>query len=429
MAVLLFSLVFLVVMLIDTPIAFAMGAASLAGVLAQGRLNLSLVPERVFTGTDSFVLLAIPLFILAGALMDTGGISLRLVNLSRALIGHVRGGLGMVVVVAEMFFSGISGSTVADVSAISAMLLPSMRRSGYSSEYAISIVSAASAMGILIPPCILMVVLGGIMNVSVSALFVGGIVPALVLALLLLALLSYQARRLDLPAERRATAGELARAGLDALIPLGMPVIIFGGILGGIFTPTEAAAVAVLYALVVGLFVYRELSPADLPRLCLESGLATGTIMFLIGLSTIFSFLLAIQNVPELVRDTILGISTSPLFFLLVANVVFIVGGAFLEGLPAAVIFVPIFMPVVRQLGIDPLHFGILVVAAVGLGLFIPPVGVGLMVGCAVEKIDVHRTFRPMLPFIGVLSLGLLVLTLVPWLTTILPRLLLPNVR
>ncbi len=418
----LLTLVFLAALLGGIPVAFAMGWASVAALLYEGSSGLILIPTRMLSGIDSFVLLAVPLFILAGNLMDVGGISLRLTNLSRALVGHIRGGLAMAVVVSEMFFSGISGSTVADASAISSMDLPAMRRAGYAPDYSVAIVSAATAMGILIPPCIIMVVLGELMNLSVSALFVGGLIPACVLALTLFALIGYQARRRGFARDVRATWAQRGRALLDALIALGMPVIIFGGILLGITTPTEAAAVAVVYAFLVGVVIYREIDARRLWTILVDS--ASALTLFILGISSIFSFLLAAQHVPEAVARLILETSQSPWFFLAVSHLIFIVLGSVLEPIPAMIIFIPIFLPILEQLRIDALHYGILVTAASGIGMFLPPVGVGLIIVCTIGRVPVARAARPLLPFLVMLCVGLAILTAVPWLTTVLPRVL-----
>lgn len=415
------ALAFVGALLVGVPVAFAMGWASVAALLYEGSSGLILIPTRMLSGIDSFVLLAVPLFILAGNLMDVGGISLRLTNLSRALVGHIRGGLAMAVVVSEMFFSGISGSSVADASAISSMDLPAMRRAGYEPEYAVAIVSASTAMGILIPPCIIMVVLGELMNLSVSALFIGGFIPAFVLAMTLFALIGYQARTRGFARDVRATWAQRGRALGEALIALGMPVIIFGGILLGITTPTEAAAVAVVYAFIAGVLIYREIDGARLWRILVDSASGSALTLFILGISSIFSFLLAAQHVPEAVAGLILQTSRSPWFFLAVSHLIFIVLGSILEPIPAMIIFIPIFLPMLQPLRIDALHYGILVTAASGIGMFLPPVGVGLIIVCTIGRVPVSRATRPLLPFLAVLCAGLVILSAVPWLTTVLP--------
>src|SRR2546426_11717416 len=264
-------LVFLVLMLLGVPVAFATGAAGLAGPAWSGEFPLIIIMQQIHQSVDSFVLLAIPLFIFAGLLVEPGGIAARLVHLARALAGWIRGGLAMAVVIAEYIFSGISGSTIADVSAIGSTMIPPMTRAGYRPEQAVSVVAAASAMGILVPPCILMIVIGAIANVSVAALFVGGFIPALVLAVAIMAYIYWDARREGIALSQRTTAVGLWRAVRGALIPPGVPGIIFGGILGGVMTPTEAAAVAVFYAAIVGLFVYRGIRWAQLPGILIQS--------------------------------------------------------------------------------------------------------------------------------------------------------------
>lgn len=407
----------------NVPIAFAMATASIVALLYRADIPLTLITHRMIYGTDSFVMLAVPLFILAGSLMDIGGISFRLLKLARALVGHFRGGLPMAVVVSEMLFSGISGSTVADVSALASMDIPAMRRAGYTGQYAVAIVSASSAMGILIPPCIMMVIFGAIANVSVTALFLAGFLPAFTLAGFLFLLIAWQARRPGEPHERRATWRELLAALGDAGIALGMPIIIFGGILGGAFTPTEAAAVAVLYAFVAGVFVYRQISWSQLWRLIVESCATTGIVMLLIGFSNIYSYLLAIERLPDQVARLILSVSTSPWFLLFAVSMLVLFLSVVIEALPAGVICIPIFLPVVDKLGIDRLHFLILMVTAGGIGMFVPPSGVGLIVGCSVARVGMAKVVSPLMPFLAVLVVGLLVLITFPTITTVVPHL------
>ena len=423
MVVALVVLSFLVMIALTAPVAFALGISAAIGLAVSGTAPLLVVPQRMFEGADSFVLLAIPLFILAGALMETGGISARLVHLARALIGHVRGGLGMVVVVSEMFFSGISGSTVADVSAIGALMVPALVRAGFKPERAVAIVSAASAMGILIPPCLLMVIIAQIAGLSVGAMFLAGFIPAAVLAAAIMLLIYVQARREGLAGEARAKLRELARALRGALVPLMMPVIIFGAILGGIADPTEAAVLAVLYAFIVGVFVYREIPWRALPKILVDSAVTSGVVIFMVGAASSFSWLLAVEQVPTHLANAMLAVSREPWFFFVVSIVIFVVLGAILEGLPAVIICLPIFLPIVAKLGIDPLHYSVVVVAAIGLGLFLPPVGVGLYIAASFASLRVDQTIRAMTPYVLVLFFGILILIAIPWLTLVLPKL------
>lgn len=423
MSLCLFVLVvcFLVLAVLGVPIGFTMGISTVLAVVVSGLVPLQMIPGRMVSSCESFVLLAIPYFILAGLLMDMAGVSRRLLNLALVLVGHFRGGLSLVVIVAEMFFSGISGSTVADVSAISAMALPSMEKAGYKPSYSVAVISAASAMGILIPPCINMIILGELMSMSVAALFFAGFLPAVVLALIIMGLVCFQARRSDIEKKAAASRSEVISAFVGAIIPLGLPAIMFGGILWGVITPTEAGAVAVLYSVVIGFFVYHELTVKKLWQAFVDTAVMTGIIMFLVAAASLLSYMLAIQNVPELILHWTLSITKAPWFFLVVTCLVFVFIGSALEGIPAMMIFVPIFMPVVEELRIDFLHYGILVIGAVGIGLFVPPAGVGLIVGCTVGKVSLDAVSKKIYPFLIALLAGLGILIYFPKISTIVP--------
>lgn len=415
--------VFLLLMLLGVPVAFAIGAAGLAGLAWSGEFPLIIVMQQIHQSVDSFVLLAIPLFIFAGMLMETGGIAVRLVRLAQALVGWIRGGLAMAVVIAEYIFSGISGSTIADVSAIGATMIPPMTRAGYRPGQAVSIVAAASAMGILVPPCILMIVLASIANVSVAALFVAGFLPAVVLALAIMGYIYWEARTAGMGAAQKFSIQGVKKAFVDAVIPLGLPAIIFGGILGGVVTPTEAAALAVLYAFVVGVFVYREIKWRDLPAIMSRSAVVTATVCFLLAVAAVIAWMLAVAQVPAAILAAMQAISAGPVVFLILNAILFILLGALLEGLPAVVILVPTFLPVVKEMGIDLVHYSIVVTAATGIGLFLPPIGVGLFISCGIAGITVDKVSREMMPYITMLTIGLLLVIAFPWITLVLPRL------
>ena len=403
------------------PIAFAIGIGSAQFLLLYQQVPLVVTHTRLFGGIDSFPLLAVPFFILAGELMNIGGVTVRLVALAKVLVGHVRGGLGMVVVVAEYFFSGISGSTVADVSAISSLLIPAMKKAGYKSETCVSIVSAATAMGILVPPCILMVVLGGMTGISVGALFMGGFLPAVVMSLCIMALIYFQAVRTGLPVEKRATLIEGVKATGGALVPLMLPVIILGGIIVGAATPTEISVVAVLYAFILGKFLYKEIQWSDIVPIFTRSVIMTGSVMFLCGTASILSWILSINQIPQAIGNLIIHFSNSPLVFLLLCNLAFILIGCILEGLPAMLILVPIFLPLTAQFGVSQLHFGILAIASLGIGLFLPPLGMGIYIACAFAKLDIGKSIVPFMPYLVCLLVGLFIITAFPWFTLVLP--------
>ena len=422
--VVLVGLAFVVLLLLGIPVAFVIGAAGFVGLYWSGQYPLTVIVKQIFEGVDSFVLLAIPLFILAGALMETGGIAVRLVRLAQVLVGWIRGGLSMAVVVAEYIFSGISGSTVADVSAIGSTMIPPMLRAGYRPEQAVAVVSAASAMGILVPPCILMIVIGSVANVSVAALFAAGFLPAVVLALAIMVYIWFDARRSGLEAREVAGLQAIWRAFVDAVIPLGLPAIIFGGILGGAVTPTEAAVLAVVYAFIVGVFVYREIKWRDLPGIVVQSAVVTAAVCFLLGTAAVVAWILAVEQVPQTLLRLMLAVPGGNIVFLILTSILFIALGAVLEGLPAVVILLPTFMPVVQRLGIDVIHYATVVVAATGIGLFLPPIGVGFFIACGIAKVPVDRATRDMMPYVYMMCVGLLVVILVPWVTLVLPRIL-----
>jgi C4-dicarboxylate transporter DctM subunit len=405
------------------PIAFTIGLAGFIGLVWHGGYPLTIIMQQVLQSVDSFVLLAIPLFILAGALMETGGIAVRLVRLAQALVGWIRGGLAMAVVVAEYIFSGISGSTIADVSAIGSTMIPPMTKAGYKPEQAVAVVAAASAMGILVPPCILMIVIGSIANVSVAALFMGGLLPAVVLGLAIMVYIYIDARRGNIAPPQKITRRELRESFVDALIPLGLPAIIFGGILGGVVTPTEAAAVAVFYAAIVGLFVYKEIKFSQLPEILIHSAVVTAAVCFLLGVAAVVAWILAVQQVPMQVIGGMKAMSAGPIMFLLLTALLFIFMGAVLEGLPAVVILLPTFLPVAKTFGIDLVHYSIVVVAATGIGLFLPPIGVGLFISCGIAQVPMDRAVKPMLPYVAFLCFGLLLVIVFPWITLVVPRL------
>ena len=417
------AVAFIVQIVGGIPIAFGMLSSALLFVLLKGGVPLTMVPQFLGGGVDSFPLLAVPLFILAGALMETGGISMRLVNLARDLVGWVRGGLGMVVVVSEYLFSGISGSTTADVSAIGSLMIPAMVKAGYKPELAVAIVSAASSMGILVPPCIAMIILGVLTGLSVGALFAGGFLPAAVIALMIMIFIYIEARRTGLPAEPRPTPRHVVLVFWRAIIPMMMPVIIFGAILGGVATPTEASAVAVLYAFLVGVLVYKEIKWRDVPRILTDTVVTTGMVMFIIAAATVLAWNLTRENAPAVLAQWILTYASKPWMFLLLSNVVFVILGAVLEGVPLMIILIPLLMPALKQLGIDPLHYGIVTIMAIGIAVFLPPIGVCLYVAISIGKTSIGATTRAFLPYLVVLILGLFVITYVPWFTLILPRL------
>jgi tripartite ATP-independent transporter DctM subunit len=413
---------FLATAALGVPLAFTLALTSLTYLIGIGGVNLIILPIKILGGVDSFVLLAIPLFILAGALMESGGISERIVELAMAIVGRVRGGLAMVAVVAEILFSGISGSTAADVSAISSLLVPSMRRAGYSGPESVSIVASASAMGILVPPCLTMVVLGSLVNLSIVTLFLAGFVPAFLLAAVLLVLIAFRARRQDWPVTGRVSGADLARAARRAAVPLGLPVLLFGGIFTGATTVTEAALIAVVYALITGVVLGGIRSP-DLPRQLAQSGIVTATTLWVLAAASAFAWILVREWVPQTLGEWIGAAGAGRTGFLTFTIVLFVLIGALLEGLPALLIFGPILFPISRAVGLDPVHYGIVIVAAMGIAFFLPPVGVGLSIAAGIARVDIDDVSRSYMPYLVALLIGLALIAAFPALTLVLPRL------
>jgi tripartite ATP-independent transporter DctM subunit len=413
---------FLATAALGVPLAFTLALTSLTYLVGIGGVSLIILPIKILGGVDSFVLLAIPLFILAGALMESGGISERIVDLAMAIVGRVRGGLAMVTVVAEILFSGISGSTAADVSAISSLLVPSMRKAGYSGPESVSIVASASAMGILVPPCLTMVVLGSLVNLSIVTLFLAGFIPAFILAAALIVLIATRARRQNWPVSGRASNADLARAARRAAVPLGLPVLLFGGIFTGATTVTEAALIAVVYALLTGIFI-GGVRPADLVRQLAQSGVVTATTLWVLAAASAFAWILVREWVPQTLGEWIGNAGAGRTGFLAMTVVIFVLIGALLEGLPALLIFGPILFPISRAVGIDPVHYGIVIVAAMGIAFFLPPVGVGLSIAAGVARVDIDAVSRTYVPYLVALLAGLAVIAAFPDFTLVLPRL------
>ena len=407
--------------MLSLPIVFSLGIAGFAG-LVVGHFSLQKLPSSLVTGSQSWVLLAIPTFVFAGSLMERCGMSYALVELARSLVGWVRGGLGMSVVLAEYFFSGISGSTIADVSAIGAMLTPPMLRAGYAPEHAASLVASATAMGILVPPAIFMIVLGQVTDTSVVAIFLGGFIPAAVTAICLMCVIVVQANRLAWPKDRRPTAARFVAAAKAALVPMVVPIVIVLGFYFGVFTATEAGALVAAYAVGAALLYYRNVTLREMLRLVHDSALLTAAVVFLLAVASVYQFLMGMLGVPAMLGDLLRPLEGTPSLFLLAVSLLVVLFGMVLEGLPAAVVLVPVVFPIAKQIGIHPIHFNIVLTAAVGIGLFLPPIGVGLLMALRFADVSVGRHFRAYWPYLTALVIGLLILIGWPEITLFLPR-------
>jgi tripartite ATP-independent transporter DctM subunit len=419
---LLITAVFFITLGIGVPIAFVMGITAMSVIIVLG-VPLYLIPQRLFTGMDSFPIMAVPFFILSGDLMNEAKITDRIIEFSKLLVGKIQGGLGHVSIVGSMFFAGISGSAVADASALGSIMIPAMEREGYERHYASAIIASAAVIGPIIPPSIPMVVFALITNLSVGALFLGGVFPGVLIGLGLMVINYFIARKRGYgKVEGKVTFQVLYRTFLGAFIPMLMPLIIIGGILGGIFTPTEAAAVAVAYALLIGFFVLRTLTFKALPKVFYRSAVATGTILIVMGLANAFAWVLATQQVPQKVSEFLFSISKDPFVFLFLVNIFLLIVGCLMEGLAAIIIIVPILMPMVAQLGINPLHFGLVVVVNMMIGLITPPMGLCLFVVCGISKVKIGPLFKEVYPFLIVEIVVLFIITYIPWFTLTLPR-------
>jgi tripartite ATP-independent transporter DctM subunit len=406
------------------PVAFAMGVASLVYMLVQGSLPLISIPQRMLNGADNFPLLAIPFFMLAGSLMDNGGVTRRLVNFSSALVGHITGGLAHVVVVANMIMAGMSGSAVADASGTGSILIPSMQRKGYPADFSAAIVGAAATIGPIIPPSIPMVIFASIANVSTARLFVGGVIPGILMGVYLMIVAYVVAKRRGYGREMRRSFRELWHAFRDAIPPLLAPVIILGGILGGVFTPTEAAVVTTVYAFFLGLW-YRELRLQDLPRILTNVLVTTAVIMFIVAGSSLVGWLLAIEQVPQTLMSGFLSISTNKWIILAILNIFLLILGCLMDSIPILIILVPVLSPLILRLGIDPIHFGVVMVLNLMIGLLTPPVGMLMYVVCSIAKVSIKDFTRECWPMMLALIVVLAMITFYPPLVVWLPNLLL----
>jgi TRAP-type transport system large permease protein len=418
---------FTVLILIGVPIAFAMGVATLLAIVAHGGLPFSLLAQRALVGADSYALLAIPFFILAGNLMNSGGITTRIIDFANAVVGRFRGGLAQTTVVSAMLFSGISGSAVADATALGKVLIPAMKKQGYGGPFSAALMAASAVNGPIIPPSIPLVIYGLSVGkgVSVAALFLGGLVPGILLGLSLMAMAYYISVKRNYPAFERVPWREIPRRALPAMWAMLMPVIILVGVTGGIVTVTESAAVAVVYALVIGLLVYRELSVKDLFQILIQTALDSALVMFIIALASGFGYLMAISGLPREIAAWISSISTDPLVILLLINGLLLVVGCFMEAIAAMLILIPVLIPIVQAVGIDLVHFGLVMVFNLMLGLLTPPVGILLYICANFAEVKLEDEVREVLPFLGMGLLVLLLITAFPTLVLWLPNLLL----
>jgi C4-dicarboxylate transporter, DctM subunit len=400
----------------------ALGIVAWLGAVGSG-VPTVVVPQRFFTVLDSFPLISAPLFILAGGLMEYGGVSRRLVNFAMALVGPIKGSLGMVVLVSTTMMSGVSGSSTADTVAIGSVTISAMKKRGYPGGLATSIAAASGASASLVPPSIDMIILGSVVNISIAALFIAGLVPAIVNGLFVMGITYLFALRLGLATEPWMGLAGILNAGRAAFLPLVMPVIILGGILSGVFTPTEAAVVAVVYAFFLAAVVYRELKLGDLPKIAYFTVRTTGVVALVIAAASAFAWVLTALRIPQHLTALVVSVTTEPWQFLLLVNVLLLVLGTFLEAIPIIIIMGPILYPVAQSFGIDPIHFGIIIMANTGVGFIMPPMGVCLYAAMAISGLRLSKILGYLFPYILGLVASLMVITYVPAFSLWLPRL------
>lgn len=412
---------FFVLMGLGMPIGFCLGLAAIAKVLLDGQVPVLILAQQVYEALDNFSLLAVPLFVLAGELMGVAGITERLVNLSRALIGHFRGGLAQANILTNMFMGAISGSALADLTAIGSMMIPAMKREGYRPAFAVAVTACASMMAPIIPPSIIAVIYGSVTGVSIGALFMGGVIPGILAGLAMLTLVWYMAPSVGARPSPKASWGECGRVTLQAMPAILMPLIIIGGILSGVFTPTEAGAVAALYALLFGLLRRRH-SARSLYENFAAAALTTASALITLAGAGLFSWVLSRAGVGQAALQLMLSITSDPNLAMLVLILFFFLMGTFLEPVPALIIVVPIMAPLIAHLGYNPVHFGIVVIMLLVLGSVTPPVGILAMVACKIAGITYGQSLSMLLPFTLVWLAVILLVAFVPELVLWLPR-------
>jgi tripartite ATP-independent transporter DctM subunit len=417
-------------MLLGLPIAVSMGLTAILTFLALGEPGLlSMVPQRMYAGTTGFPLLAIPFFILAGNLMNTGGMTHRIFRFAQCLVGHIKGGLGHVNVVGSMIFAGMSGSAVADAAGLGMVEIQAMLKAGYDRRFSAAVTAASSTIGPIIPPSIPFVIFGSMTGTSVGRLFLGGFLPGLVMGLALMITVYIVAEQRGYPRERRATLRELLDSSLDGAAALGTPVIIIGGILAGIFTPTEAAVVACIYALILGLVVYREIRVPDLPRIFWETLEHTIRVMFIISAASLFGWMLIQQRIPNTVVEGLTALTDQRWVILLIINGILLLLGCFMEGIAIMLLTIPVFMPLIARVGVDPVHFGVLMTLNLMIGLLTPPVGMALYAVSSVSQVPLWPLARELWPYIVALLISLSIITFIPAVVLWVPDLLMGAAR
>ena len=409
-------------MAIGIPVAISLGLSSLLTIFLFSQDSLASMSIKLFETSEHYTLMAIPFFVLAGNLMSTGGVAKRMVRFAIAAVGHLRGGLAIASVLACMLFAAVSGSSPATVVAIGSIVIAGMLKNGYTKEFAAGVICNAGTLGILIPPSIVMVVYAAVTEVSVGRMFMAGVIPGILLGLMLMAAVWWRAGKLQLTPPPKASMREVFTALADSFWGLALLVIIMGGIYGGIFTPTEAAAVSAVYALFIAVFIYKDLRFKDLPKVFLESSKTTVMLMFIVANALLFAHVLTTERIPQAIAESIVQIGMEPWMFLLVVNVLLLIAGNFMEPTGIILILAPILFPIAMQLGIDPIHLGIIMVVNMEIGMVTPPVGLNLFVTSGVTGMNLIQVTRAALPWLSVLLVFLLIVTYIPEISLGLPN-------
>jgi C4-dicarboxylate transporter, DctM subunit len=423
MSAIVFALL-IVLLMAGFPIALSLGISTSIVLYYFTNVPLTSIPQKIFTNLDSFPLVAVPFFILASNVFAVGGVAERLIRVCTAFLGHINGGLALSGVAACALFAAVSGSSPATVIAIGSIMIPAMLKAGYPRNYAVGAIATAGSLGIMIPPSIPLVLYGFVTNESVGKLFIAGILPGLLLASMLMLVCYVVARRGNYPRTERVGWSERRRAIKEAAPSMLLPIIIIGGIYGGVFTPTEAAAVAVVVGVVVGMFVHRELKPRDFPKIFVETGKTTAMLMFIITMAQLFAFILTSEQLPHRLSQFVLERDLEPWMVLLVINFLLFLAGDFMDAAPIILIMSPIFHPIAKSVGIDPIHLGIVMVMNMEMGMITPPVGLNLYVASGIAKMPLYDVMKAAAPWILVVVACLLIVTYVPWISLFLPTVL-----
>lgn len=417
-------ILFFVFLMLGVPIAFSLGLGSVVAIFLDDKISSMLVAQKLFSSINSFSLMAIPFFMLSGELMEAGGISKRLVNIAKAFVGHITGGIGMVDIGTSVLFAGVSGSAAADTAAVGSMLIPSMLKNGYPRGLAAVIQACAGSLGPIIPPSLTMIIYCSLTGLSIGECFMAGVIPGLIIGLGVAVVTYFYARRLGIKGDERVPYRERLTAIKDGILAIIMPLIIIGGIVSGIFTPTESGAIAVIYALVIGMFVYKEFTYRELPRIFLKAASMTGMALLIVAGASIFSWLVAYEKFPKMIITFLTGLTDNKYVIMMLLVLFLLFVGMFIETLSATIICAPILMPVAAQYGIDPIQFALIMVITLVYAGVTPPVGGVLFITMGIAKAKMKEALTYLAPYLGIICIVILLLIFVPQISLLLPRLL-----